>query len=223
MTIWDLFAACWRRWLVLLVGLVVTAAFSGLIVARAPGVYFSQVDVVFLASQTARNPNALASPSETLIMAAGIVLNKVIEGEKIPATSSTDVTMVDQGILRGSMIRLPNAGGQWANNFNKPVLDVQAAGDSPEIVLAELDSAIERIRDVLYEQQKALGVLDINMIQTQLSPEVPQVHYLKGPRLRAAAVSIVLGIGLTLAVVVLVDNRWPKGERRHRRHRAAVS
>ena len=205
--------------MVALSGLLVVAAVTTPIALNPPDVYWTQVDVVFLAPDSARNPNSFVATSESLIMTAGIVLQRVNDGAPVPDTSSGDVTMVDQGILEGTMIRLPNAGGQWADNFNRPVLDVQAAGATPSAVREEVTGAIERVNDALLATQTESGVEKKNLIRTQLSPAKAQIQHLTGRISRAVIALIVLGVGMTLAVIVVVDRRRGSlgGGRRHHR------
>lgn len=208
MTFWDVLAACGRRWTVLVAGLIVTAALAGFVVIRAPAVYWSQVDLVFLAPPSQRYPNNLASSSQSLIMTAGIVVNKVNEGVDALATASDRVTMVDEGILTGTMIRLPDSGGQWSHNFDRSVLDVQAAGATPEKVSAELANAVARVQSALSAEQEAAGVSPENTIRIQSAPATAQVFQLRGEPLQALLATVILGLGLSIAGVVYADRRW---------------
>src|SRR5450756_2586374 len=122
-----------------------------------------------------------------------------------PATTaaSASVTIVDEGVRDGARIRLPNSGGQWANNFDRPVLDVQAVGPTPERAAALFDAAVERVRSSVYLRQRALGVEDVNMIHLTVAPSATNIFYADGERKRAIPVAVLLGAGLTMAAATL--------------------
>ncbi len=136
MAVWDLLVASARRWYVVLAGLVLTVGVL-LLVHQTPGVYATQTNVVFLAPVTPHTPNTISSPTSGVISTAGLVERIVNKGvEKSPTSGS--VALAGQGVDDGYSVELPNAGGQWASNFNRPVLQVQVTGPSAERVRSEL-------------------------------------------------------------------------------------
>jgi hypothetical protein len=205
-TVWDLLAACRRRWPMLMVGLFLTTAI-GVWVKNEPGVYWAQTDVIFLAPTSSRFPNSLSTGSESLIMTAGIVEHEVTQGSSLNATSSASVTLVDQGVRDGTMIRLPNIGGQWAYNYAQPVLDVEAVASSPSEVVQRMDDMQSAIQVALDRRQDQAGVDQFNRITVQASPASVDVEYRGGDRRRAVVVTGLLGMALTLGAVVIADRR----------------
>ena len=143
MTVGDVLAACVRRWPVTLFGLALVGVVLTFLL-RATGVYWTQADVVFLSPASDRFPNALRTTSQSLIAMAGVTEREVNRQSPAPATAaaSASVTIVDEGVRDGARIRLPNSGGQLANNFDRPVLDVQAVGPTPERAAALFDAAV---------------------------------------------------------------------------------
>lgn len=206
MTFWDLLLACRRRWVVVVVGVVLTA--GGLVmIERESGVYWAQSNVIFLAPTSSRFPNSLNTGSESLIMTAGIVANVVHGDQDVTATSSSSVSIVDMGIHEGTLIRLPSVGGQWAKNFSQPVLDVEAAAATPEEVRSEMNALLEAINATLAQMQDQAGVDEFNRMTTQVSPDSIDVQYRQGDRRRAVMMCVILGVALTLSAVVVVDRR----------------
>lgn len=206
MTIWDLLAACGRRWLVLLLGLGLTIC-SIVAVGLSPGVYWAQGDMVFLPPTSNRFPNTLSNGSESLIMAAGLVERDLDEASQLSGTSSANVTLVDIGVTDGELVRLPNLGGQWANNFSQPLLDVQVVGSTPEEVEQRFLALRKAIIDDLDRRQDEAGVDAYNRISIQSTPAMVEVEYRHGNDTRAAIVLLVLGVGLTLTAVVFFDRK----------------
>lgn len=214
MTVGDVLAACVRRWPVTLFGLALVGVVLTFLL-RATGVYWTQADVVFLSPASDRFPNPLGTTSQSLIAMAGVTEREVNRQSPAPATAaaSASVTIVDEGVRDGARIRLPNSGGQWANNFDRPVLDVQAVGPTPERAAALFDAAVERVRSSVYLRQRALGVEDVNMIHLTVAPSATNIFYADGERKRAIPVAVLLGAGLTMAAATLAD-QWAVRRRR---------
>lgn len=207
LTGWELIVVLRRQWLAGLAVLLITAC-SMLTVMRLPGVYQAQIDVLFLAPQHGTEVNSLQTVTGSLIATAGMIGRSVsgtASGGLAPV--SDGVTLIGQGVRDGTSIRLPNVGGQWAYNFNRPVLDVQAAGSSADQVLGRVEAMVERINAELLRRQQAAGVDPDKMIRTQLSPSTPSVFYEKGDRHRAAGATGLLGFGLGLAAIIVLDRR----------------
>lgn len=184
---------------------MVTAA-TGMWLASTPGVYWAQADVIFLAPTSSRFPNALNTSSGSVIMTAGIVQHDVIEDSNY-GTSSSSVTLVDQGVVDGTMVRLPNVGGQWAYNYAEPVLDVQAVANTPEEVARRMIDLELAIQAALARRQDAAGVDKFDRITVQTSPSSLEVQYRGGDRRRAMAVIVLLGMAVTVSVVAIADRK----------------
>src|SRR6266536_3608783 len=107
-------ARCWAA-LTVAFGLLVTLGF-GYRVADKPGVYWAQVDVLFLPPVNGLYPNTLLNNSGGLITLAGVV-GKMVDPDSTSArVVSPTVRLVNQGIRHGDSVTLPNDGGQWADN-----------------------------------------------------------------------------------------------------------
>ena len=113
MTIWDALPAILRRWYVLL-GAVLIGLLASYVAVSADGAYWSHAEVTFLAPTSAINPNALRSTSSDLIIAAGVVAKRVNGNQTWNQMADPAATIVGQGILDGSQVKLPDHGGQWS-------------------------------------------------------------------------------------------------------------
>lgn len=214
MTVWDLMGACRRHFMVFVVGLLFTAG-MGVWVSSQEGVYWAQSDMIFLGPTSSRFPNSLSSGSESLIGTASIVKNRVGLGDDLKATSSASITLVDDGVHDGTLVRLPNFGGQWSDSFSQPVLDIQAVGSSPDVVNERMQFMQLRITQALKEMQDEAGVDKYNRIQIQASPNKIEVVYVQGSRMRAVIITTLLGISFSLMLVAWLERRrvgrigWP--------------
>ena len=148
-----------------------------------------------LVPKSVRNPNGLQSSSDSVIAAAGVVAIKV--GSSTPVSAVSDnVSLVGEGIRSGYRVRLPNSGGQWANNFDQSLLDVQAAGATPAEVSATMQNVLDRINSTLQSMQSDAGSARANDIELALSPPTWPMYYQSGSRARTVLATMLLGIGL---------------------------
>jgi len=191
MTAWLILAAVRRRWRIGLAGMLVTILVMGWSTTTT-GTYYSQVYVVLLAPVSTEQPNTYQYIGRSLVAAAGLVVREVDPTATEPAPVSPEVTLVDRGITHGYRVRMPNSGGQWSFNFERPELDVEV---------------VARIRRTLDDGQSKGGTARSQMISTTLSPPDPPVFYARGSRFRALFAILALGIGLTLGIVVGVE-QW---------------
>jgi hypothetical protein len=172
--------------------------------ATARGVFWSEVQVRFMAPRSTAAPNVLQISPSSLVMAAGAV-EKMVVDTSAPRVIDPGNTLASQGVKHGYGVSLPNTGGQWASNFTDPWLEVQAVGSSPAEVLAATRTLVARINAALATLQRREHVDQYNLIRTQLSPlSGPAVYYQAGSRSRAAVAALVLGTGITAIVVVLL-------------------
>jgi hypothetical protein len=191
--------------LVVVAGLILTIAAAGYLV-RLPGTYWSEVNVVFLPPISEKNPNSLQTGSTSLITFAGVVAQEV--GSSSPITTVSDsVSLVSIGVKHGYQVRLPNDGGQWANNFDKQLVDVQATGSTPQEVTSTMRMVLAKISTVLATMQSEAGVDKLDMIYTSQSPPSIPLYYQAGSHVKEVIAVSILGIGLTAAAAGLIGRR----------------
>ncbi|MGV8978125.1 MAG: hypothetical protein ACOH17_08785 [Cellulomonas sp.] len=217
MTIWDLFLLSLRFWVVTAAGIALTAV-AVLLVGQQPGLFSGQVNVILL--QPSQFPgNAIAETTDSLISTTGVVAQLVGGQGGTSRTVSDQVTLVGEGIQHGYSVRQPNSGGQWEYRFETPVLDVQSAGTTLDDSRAEMSAALTRISDVLDKLESDAAVDPALRIRIQLSPNEPVYTYAHGSRLRAYAGTVLTGVLVTFAGVLVAESLT---DRRARRRRAAV-
>jgi hypothetical protein len=190
------------QWLVAAIGVLATVATAAVAVER-PGVYWTTVQLRFIAPTSAANPNTLQLASSSLVMMAGAV-GQMVDDRQGPRVTSPDVDITGLGIRNGWSVTLPNSGGQWANNFASPFLQIEAVGPSIAEVATTMQRLINLISADLLQLEQRSGVDPHNYVRTQLTPLTgPQFYYQVGSRIRAGLASVLLGLGLTLGAVTM--------------------
>lgn len=206
MTVLRLLQLSRRAWYVVIAGLALTGLAVGWVETRS-GVYYGQVDVVFLRPVNRAVPNGLSVNSASVIATAGVVERTVNAGGADTRVVSEQVTILGMGLRQGELIRLPNSGGQWANNFDRALLDVEVVDTTAAGAQERLQSAIRRIVETLDRIQDDAAVPEAVRIHTQLSPAAPHVSYQTGNTKRAAVMTALLGLALTWTALIGVEVR----------------
>jgi hypothetical protein len=215
-TAFGLMRALRRAWFVVVVGVLATMG-SMYWITSAGGVYYGQVDVVFLRPVNAHVPNSLSTTSGSVIATAGIVQRQVAGGPEGAHVVSDGVTLAQEGVTSGQSVRLPNAGGQWANNFNRAELDVQVVDTTSEGANARMSEVLARIDASLAQLQATAKVDPSNAIRTGLNPITPTITHEPGNPKRALVMTLLLGALLTIGAVILVDRVLLRHSRRSSR------
>lgn len=201
MTIWDALQALVRRWYVLL-GAALIGLVASYVAVTAEGAYWSHAEVTFLAPTSAINPNALRTTSSDLIIAAGAVAKRVNGNATWNQMADPAATIVGQGILDGSQVKLPDHGGQWSRVYPRQVLDIQVSGPTADVVRARRAELIERIDVELAGLQE--GVAPSDMVTTAVVPAAPSIIYMHGSKARALAmIWVLVGVGVLAAIQIL--------------------
>lgn len=141
-----------RRWYVTLAAVVV-AVVGSYVAFTLPGVYYTRVQVAFLAPSSELYPNSLRTRSFDLVATAGVVMKLVNGSTTSLKMSDPDATLVGQGLLDDVAVRLPDNGGQWSRYYRTQALDVEVTGATAQIVRDRREAAIEDIQARLADLQ----------------------------------------------------------------------
>ena len=133
-----------------------------------------------------------------MIAAAGVVERIVNKGDSGLWTAANSVKLFDQGVYDGQIIKLPDTGGQWSHNFETAALQVQVTGSDPIQVRERLGTAVARIRSTTDALQAAADVKESQYIETRATESPPTVFRVSGSRVRTLAISLVIGLIVTL-------------------------
>lgn len=203
MTLADLTRACMRLWPVVLVGAIVTVFFAAVVI-RPDSLYRSRTEVVFVAPVSTHNPNELTTSSESLIIMAGAVAKRINGPHTDLDYNNPSANPVGSHESDAqTWIRLLNTGTQWVPIYDDQILLVDAVGSTPAEVTQRIDDAVALIQSELTALQREQGSDPIDDIKIRVSPAVPAVVEVDGSRIRAVGMTLLLGLGGTLAVVVV--------------------
>lgn len=205
----DFMAAMVRPWYLLLLGGVLTIAALGLLLGRV-GVYATQVDVIMLPPTRDSPGNPIEGRSDSLIYFAAIVERELNNGVIENRYASAEATLYGAGVERGYSVTLPNTGGQWQTNFGRPVLSVEVVDADPDRLREVLAEQIGKLSQTVIDVQDREGVAPKDRITIGLSPSEPDISYIGGSRSKIVVGVAILGIGLSVSAVLLVD-RWRRG------------
>lgn len=200
-------AACCRLWFVVVLGLISTAGAAAMVHSHK-GVYYGDAQVLF-AGPHLTYANPLSDGDNSLISTAS-VLQRAVSGANHVRFTSTAITLADAGVRHGSRVTLWNDGGQWNNQFDKPVLRVEAVGPTSRDVSNRMASLVTQINKELQAKQLVAGVAPNALITTRTIPAGPDPTYLAGDPHKALLIVLLLGLGLTATAVTIVDMRVPR-------------
>jgi hypothetical protein len=201
-----------RRWLnpaaiVAAVGLVLSFAFA-YTMAKEPGLYWTRVQARFMPPDLDASNAYRYTPASMVLTAAAV--GKMMDNSDHARMADADALLIGQGVRQGFSVNLPNTGGQWANQFVSPYLDVQVVDSSAEAVTAKTRSLIAQIAADLVWLQDQGGASQNYRITIQTSPLA--VSYSKGSSGRAGLVGLFVGLGVTYACVRIASyDRRPRG------------
>lgn len=205
MTAWDLLAVAVRRWVVTLMG-VLLSALAVFATTLVPPVYYAQAQVVLL-PPTATQPNGLTETRASLVSLAGVLAERLQETDDVARPVSDNVTLLGEGRREGAAVRQQNVGGQWAYRFDKPVLEVQIVGEAPKDVDARMRSTLLRVETAVAEIQDGQGVEPADRIRTVLNPTDPRVSEHSGSTVRAMGAAGAAGLLSTVMVLAFLGRR----------------
>jgi hypothetical protein len=174
----------------LLAGALVAA--GGIAIVRAqPEVYASRVEAVVLPPASDVDGATLNEASSSLIAFAALLERRYDGHRELDRYASPEATLAGGGVTDGSRVQLIDNGGQWASNFNKPVLVIEAVGPSAGVVRQRIDTMIDRLEADTDRLQR--GVPDQSRM-TLLRPDTVEVDLSTGNHTRAyAAVAALAG------------------------------
>lgn len=191
-----------RRWYVVAAGAVLTLGAVAL-AWRAPGVYWTRFDVQF-APPTWLNPNSLAYANDALADTAAVITMKFNDHTMSPGPATPGATLVGLGVRRGYSVRVTDFGLQWSHDF-RPAVDVQVVDSDPAAVERQSQVITARLGRILQGAQAQLGAPPRTRIMATRIPHDVPIYYQAGSHTRAAAASLLTGIGATGTAAVLFD------------------
>ncbi|MFJ4265386.1 hypothetical protein ACIPY1_02395 [Paenarthrobacter nicotinovorans] len=218
MTSQTLLRLLMKRWYV--ASAVIFLGFVGLGAIRAQEpVYWAQTEVSFVAPNSDPAYWIPGGDNAVLVPFAALVERRVNAGSDSVDLVLARGTLYGAGVKQGYSVTLPNAGGQWAKSFTRPVLLVQVVDTSAENVNRVLTTVIERIKGACNTLQEEEHV-DSRLIFTVSTPSSPEIIFGGGTqvdRIKGAAIWLTLFAGAALAATYVVDRRLTRQHKPRRR------
>ncbi len=205
MTVWDTLGALRRRWYIVALGILCTGLAIAYLRVQEP-VYYSRATAYFLAPASELYPNRLQTTSLDLVATAGVVAKRINGTKMTSKTASWQVTLIGRKIYDGTMIKLPDNGGQWSISYDVQALDIQVAAATPEEVRIRQAKIFKQIGDELKALQDAARVPAVDRINIEV-PATPAILQMSGERRRAQLMVGTLGGVLTLLSIGMLERR----------------
>ncbi|MFC4784711.1 hypothetical protein ACT8ZV_09565 [Nocardioides sp. MAHUQ-72] len=197
-----------RTCAVLLVGVLLTA--GGLVWVRTvPPSFVASAQLIFVRAPQEFVSNPLSTGIGSLIDVAAVVERSINHRPGTRTVVSEDLTLADQGIREGTVIRLANDGTQWANDFSRPVLDIGVVSRTRSGARDRLDRAIALVSKTLDRLQGDLGVRLDNRVYARPAQASTPVLRVGGDPRRALVATLLLGAVLTVGGL-----QWSRRPRR---------
>jgi len=200
-----------RVLLALATALVGTAATAAALheVGSRQGSWVGEAQVAIFAPRLHPDDNPLASMDGQAVRLAALV-DRVVNNARVqPRVTSRSLTLADQGMRHDSVIALVNLGGQWADDFSRPFIRIEAVDSTRAATRARLRADIERVETTLDRLQDEAGVAASDRATAQLVPAAPRTWFEGTHPTRALLATGLLGAVLTWAASVRVWRRRP--------------
>jgi uncharacterized protein involved in exopolysaccharide biosynthesis len=202
MPIGDFFAVLRRRWLLVLIGFLMTVGLSGAAYELFKPTYEITGTVLLLppplsADTGSANPYLRLGGLQQAVDLVGVALSDQATQLELKAISK-DVEFTVQADVRTS----------------SPLLAIDVKDSSPETALRIRDILVARVPVRVNEMQAELAVNPKDRVTTMVVTLDAQAMEVGKNRLRAAVVAACVGLGLTLVTATLWDSRRLRHPRR---------
>lgn len=205
MTLSQLVRALARRWYVLLLGAILTAA-AATVAVHATGVYTARTAITLSAPADWRVAgNAFTDSAASLVGFAKLVEQSLPSVQTGQLFSAADTPLYGSGIRDGAVVYVPTYGGQWAPNYNRPTLFIDVVAPRAADVDRRVRALTEEIALTMDRLQDEQGVADDQRVQWSASPTAPGVTYIGPNRMRALSGIGALGLGASIVTALAVD------------------
>jgi len=214
----EVLAALLRRWPFVILGVALSLA-AGYRSTSQQVVHWTRFSVVALPPAEKVYPNTLEKGQYDLVPLVGLTVTLYNKAHYPQQMSTADTTIYGEGMRSAEVVRLFNAGSQWIQVHDRPVVDVQVVDSDPERVLARSERIVAELSEILEETQRDTGVEPRRRVGFITAPATPQVRAVGGNPSRAALATTMIGGIATIVLVTLGDAAWV----RRRRHASTAS
>jgi len=192
-----------RRWIVVLLGLLLTAGAGFYAITVVPTEYQARAQYVLLLPSSSTGSNNPTNPytnlNAGLIFAASLIASDL-------STKTVARELVDEGFESDFSIALGTSGG--------PALDVIVTGADRDDVLETRDELLRRFDDELGSLQRIPGIPQSQLIFSRTNAVDPVAEVVPGAKRKALLLIAAIGLVLTLIVAFTVDGLARRRSRR---------
>lgn len=193
-----------RRWYVVVAVLMLFVPLA-LHANSVRGVYWMKYDVVFLLPAGASDNNALRNGASNIVFYAAMIQRQYASTHKVVKVQTNGAPLYGSGVRSGVSMYLPDTGGQWQSNFNRPAITVEVVGETEAEANLLASTTAREIREMALKPQADLGVVPKAYISTTTNPERPAAGYVDVRNKRAVGAIALVAFGAATGLAVLVD------------------
>lgn len=186
-----------RRWYVAAAVFVAAMPFA-MAASSAHGVYYARVTIQFEGPPGATKNNSLLTDAGSTVNYAALIQRIYSANNPSPATMPTSAPLYGVGYRRIAAAYLPNSGGQWQPNFNKPAIVVEVVDPDGRTAEDRASTMVGGVLDLVPRPQNALGIATGAQIKAAPYPDTISAVYIP-PRAKAA-LAMITAIAAVLAV-----------------------
>ncbi|WP_130414858.1 hypothetical protein [Xylanimonas ulmi] len=196
------------RWIVVLVGLVLTAAACWQ-VSRPQPLYWLRGEVRVLAPG-AHVDDLPDYEFESGLITFAVMLEREYNGGEPIRLGSSEATLWGAGVRDGDSVLMLKGGNQWVNSFSMPRLLVEVVGADPVAVEERYVAIVGELQDDAARLQGEQGIAPAAQMTVQPVLDHVPVSYVgsdTGGLARAVLMTGLLGLSVTVAGAVIIDRR----------------
>jgi hypothetical protein len=193
-----------RRWMIVGIGMLITAGLAVLVYERAPQAYQTNAQLLLLLPAGAQGAELPNSPFLYLPTGLNVLASHVAVA---PNTQQFRESMVEDGFVETYEVGV---------NPGVPIINLSVTGTRPDGVIATRDAVIERLGAELERVQDEETVPDRQRAHIRTAGLNERAHAMGGDKLQRALGALALGGLLTLLVAFAVDRRRTSDDRSDR-------
>ncbi len=193
MTIGNFFGVLGRRWLLVLVGFLLTVAMSGAAYKLFKPTYEVTGTVLFLPPKS-----SLVTGSPNPYLQLGGLAQAV---DLVSVALSDQATQLELRTISKDVVYT----AKQDVNSSSPLLVIDVKDSSPDTALKIRDTLMARVPEELQKMQDVLSVSSNDRVTTTVVTLDAEAQEVGKNRLRAAVVAACLGLGLTLVAATVWD------------------
>jgi|HubBroStandDraft_2_1064218.scaffolds.fasta_scaffold97223_2 hypothetical protein len=208
MTVWEWLGALWRRWPVLVVGLLCTASAVYLVHKRTVS-WEACASVIVGAPNTPSSPNQYNDPEASLVAATGLITDKLQAPQVQQRLQAEGATATYQAVMH-------NTGTTETVSYDEPEMDVCATSPDPAMALRTTNAVVAEFGALMRSGQVAAHVAPKNFLTESVLAAPGAIPEAGRPSQAYLGVGVI-GLVATASIAVWSDQYLRRRQRRRGR------